>query len=63
MHRPPWFGFMLLCHLNGQKGDGDQGDNIIIRLKEASHVTPIFSVIVVSLISEAAFPLEDFLYG
>ena len=55
--------FLLLCHLNEQKEDCDQGNNTIIKPKEVSCACQIFGVIVVSLISEAEFPLEDFLHS
>lgn len=51
--------FMFLCHLNEQKRDCDHGNNIIIKLKEASCASQIFHAITVSLISEAEFLLED----
>lgn len=54
---------MFLCHLNEQKRDCDQGNDIIIKLKDLSCASQIFSAIIVSLISEAEFLLEDFLYG
>lgn len=54
---------MLLCHLNEQKGDCDQGNDIIIKLTEARCASQIFNAIIVSLISEVEFLLEDFLYG
>ena len=52
---------MFLRHLNEQKRDCDQGNDIIIKPKEASCASQIFNVMVVNLISEVEFPLEDFL--
>lgn len=64
MCKPVWqIVFMLLCHLNEQKGDCDQGNDIIIKLTEARCASQIFNAIIVSLISEVEFLLEDFLYG
>lgn len=64
MRKPLWqIVLIFLYHLNEQKRDCDQRNSIIIKLKEASRASQIFQVIVVSLISEVEFPLEDFLYG
>lgn len=63
MHKPLWFKFMFLYHLHDQKRDWDQGNNAIIKPKEANRASQIVSVIAVSPISEAEFPLEDFHYG
>lgn len=64
MRKPLWqIVFMFLCHLNEQKRDCDQGNDIIIKLKKASCASQIFYAIIVNLISEVEFLLEDFLYG
>lgn len=64
MWKPLWQTvFMFPCHLNEWERDCDQGNDIIIKLKEASCVPQISNAIVVCLISEAEFLLEDFLFG